>query len=32
MVFDGDYRDHQFFDIMISGDSLVMKQKFESKG
>lgn len=31
-LYDGQYRDSQFFDIIIAGDQLNFRQKFESKG
>ena len=31
-LYDGQYRDNQFFDIIIAGDELNFRQKFDSKG
>jgi len=31
-LYDGQYRDSQFFDIIIAGDELNFRQKFDVKG
>ena len=31
-LYDGQYRDGQFFDVIIAGDQLSFRQKFDLKG